>query len=147
MWSFQTVTPAMEFSEVTEVKSWASSFKLILLNKTVRNELRDLCQYIKWGSGFYELLSTHCQKLHALELEKIQSNSIELSMLLQIHSLAAPLSVDTAQRGNVGHSGVKISLFSRARQFPIHSWSVHRCLCKLAFLRQILWLNAVKLHC
>lgn len=126
LWAFKTVTPAMEFSEVTEAKSCTSLFKLILLNKPVRNELRDLCQYIKWGSGFYELLSTHCQKLHALELEKIQSNSADLTVLLQIHSLAAPVSVDTAQRGSIRHSGVKISPFSHDRQFLTQSWSVHR---------------------
>lgn len=112
MWTSKTVSPAMEFSGVTEVKSCTNLFKLILLNKTVRNELRGLCQYTECGSGFYELLSTRCQKLHALELEKIQSNSIDLIMLLQIHSRADLVSVDTAQRGSIGHSGVKIFLSS-----------------------------------
>jgi len=86
----------MDYPGVTEVKPCTNLFNLILLNKTVRNELRDLCHYIECGSSSCELLSTHCQKLCALELEKIQSSTIDLSVLLQIHSRTDLMSVDTA---------------------------------------------------
>lgn len=135
----KTVAPTMEFPGITEVKSCTNLFKLISLNKTVSNELRDLCQHKKCGSGFSELLSTHCQKLCALQLEKIQSNSTDLIVLLQIHSRADLMSVGTAKRGNIRHSGVKTFLSSHMLplSFLYHlDQSADTCFCTCSFSKK-----------
>lgn len=89
-------------------KVFQSHWGKTLHQKSVRNELRDLCQYTEHGPDFYELLSTHCQKLCALELEKIQSNSVDLIVLLQIHHRSDLISVATVWKCNIRFSGVKI---------------------------------------
>lgn len=84
----------------------------ILHQKVVRNELKDLHQYAEYKSDFFELLSTHCQKLCVVVLENIQSNSTDLIVLLQSHCRAERYhraeSVDTAQKCTIRFSGVKL---------------------------------------